>query len=44
MNFDLSSIDLMKVQQFPVVADWLPANATWHGKPDGAGPDDNGTY
>lgn len=21
---------------------WLPAKATWYGKPNGAGPDDNG--
>jgi hypothetical protein len=25
-------------------AGWLPAKATWYGRPDGAGPDDNGTY
>jgi hypothetical protein len=23
---------------------WLPAKATWYGQPNGAGPDDNGTY
>jgi hypothetical protein len=23
---------------------WLPAKATWYGAPNGAGPDDNGTY
>jgi hypothetical protein len=22
---------------------WLPAKATWYGRPNGAGPDDNGT-
>jgi hypothetical protein len=22
---------------------WLPAKATWYGKPNGAGPDNNGT-
>lgn len=21
---------------------WLPAKATWYGRPNGAGPDDNG--
>jgi hypothetical protein len=34
----------MVLVMYAEAGSWLPAKATWYGAPDGAGPDDNGTY